>query len=305
MTAATLTAEKFVEAAEILELSRDFKVLRRFVPDPAAYIGWTGAIPDGCKTGAFLDVETTGLNVRTDKITEFSLVPFLFDADGVVYDAGKGMSFLNDPGIPIAPEVTALTGITDEMVKGQRIDVDTVRAAVEEAVIIIAHHADFDRKMVEREMPFFRTKHWACSHTEVPWTSTFGCQAAKLAIILADACHQFSDARHRAVEDCHVGVNVLANARVDGRPALSFLLESARQSTCRVWAVDSPFPKKDTLKARGYFWSPPEEGGRKQWYRDVRPEELEEELMWCRDIGGARPESVRFGSKDRYSVRVL
>lgn len=304
MTAA-LTAEKFAEAAEILSLSENHRVLTRFVPDPAVYVGWAGAIPDGCKTGVFVDVETTGLNVRTDKITEFSLVPFVFDADGVIYDAGKGLSYLNDPGMPIAPEVTALTGITDEMVKGYRIDVDAVRPIVEEAAIVIAHHADFDRKMCEREMPFFRTKHWACSQIEVPWKETFACQAAKLAIILADACRQFSDARHRAVEDCHVGVNVLANARVDGRPALSFLLESARQSTCRVWAVDSPFPKKDMLKQRGYFWSAPEDAGRKCWYRDVRPEELDDEIMWCRDIAGARPDAVRFGSKDRYSVRVL
>jgi hypothetical protein len=50
--------------------------------------------------------------------------------------------------------VTALTGITDEMVAGQRIDEAVVSAFVKDAVIVIAHNAGFDRKFAERSDAF-------------------------------------------------------------------------------------------------------------------------------------------------------
>lgn len=296
-----------LEAVDLLSRSPDHRVLTRFVPDPAIYLGQVAHLSaDGCKTGLFLDVETTGLDTRRDTIIELGVVPFVFDpADGSIYDAGKGLSYFRDPGRPLDAKITEITGITDEMVAGQSIRHDAVRAMVNDAVLIIAHHAEFDRKFVEREMPFFRETRWACSQIDVPWVDTFGCQAAKLGIILSDACSQFSDGRHRAVEDCHVGVNVLANAVDDSdNPAMAHLLASARQMTNRVWAEGAPFPKKDTLKARGYKWSSKDDGGRNVWYRDVFDDALAEEEMFARDIGGATPRVVRFGSKDRYSTRV-
>lgn len=296
-----------LEAVAALRESPDYRVLSRFVPDPARYLGSGFTPPEGVKTAVFVDVETTGLDTRTDRIVELALVPFTFDADGVVYDAGKGLSFFHDPGIPIPPEITAIHGITDAMVKGHKIDVAAVEGALAEASLVVAHSADFDRKMLERLSGAFREKHWACSQREIDWGGVFGCRAAKLQIVLGDACSQFFEGEHRALGDCHVGVNVLANA-IDGQhsTALSHLLHSARQLTARVWAEGAPFQKKDALKARGYLWSPgPEEGGRKCWYRDVRPgPELDEEIMFARDIAGASPRVVRFGAKDRYSIRV-
>lgn len=202
MTApATSTQDRFEAAAEILALSENFRVLRRFVPDPVAYLGDRFAAPPGCKTALFVDVETDGLDVKQDRVIELSIVPFVFDPDGIVYDAGKALSFLQDPKRALPPEIVALTGITDEMVKGQSIDLDQVRPLVDEAALIIAHHAAFDRPMLERAVPLFRDKAWACSHVEVPWEKEFGCRVAKLPIILSDACGQFSDEHHRATED--------------------------------------------------------------------------------------------------------
>lgn len=297
-----------LEAVEVLRESPDYRVLRRFIPDPAIYIDPPAAdAKTELKAGVFFDVESTGLDTRTDRIVELASVPFSFDpATGIVHDAGKGIAYFNDPGFKIPPEVTAIHGITDDMVAGQAIDIARVEAIVADAQLVVAHSADYDRKMLERLSSVFRDKHWACSQREVEWDQVFGCRAAKLAIILGDACSQFFEGEHRALGDCHVGVNVLANAHDPaGETALWHLLHSARLQTCRVWARGSAFPKKDILKARGYLWSPgPEEGGRKCWYRDVRPSDVEEEVMFARDIAGANPEVVRFGAKDRYSVRV-
>lgn len=60
------------------------------------------------------DVETTGLSPENDAIIEFAAVRF---ENGM---PGETLSFLCDPGYPIPPEITQLTGITTEMVKGRK-----------------------------------------------------------------------------------------------------------------------------------------------------------------------------------------
>ena len=58
-----------------------------------------------------VDVETTGLEVRQEKITELALVRVEGDT---VTDC---FSTLVNPGRPISEMVSSLTGITDAMVK--------------------------------------------------------------------------------------------------------------------------------------------------------------------------------------------
>jgi DNA polymerase-3 subunit epsilon len=55
------------------------------------------------------------------------MVPFEFDANGHIYRLLPEYNSLNDPGKSIPSIVTQLTGITDEMVKGQSINLDTVK----------------------------------------------------------------------------------------------------------------------------------------------------------------------------------
>ena len=94
----------------------------------------------------------------------------------------------------------------------------------------------------------------------------------------------------------------MANAVREQRTALSYLLESTRKLTYRVWAEGSSFQAKDKLKARGYEWRP-DDTGRKCWFKDVHASDVDEETMFARDIAGAAPEVVKFGAKDRYSIR--
>jgi DNA polymerase-3 subunit epsilon len=60
---------------------------------------------------AFFDLETTGVNLSTDRIIEVAIIKIL--PDGTRQVKRK----LLNPGIPIPPETTAIHGITDEMVK--------------------------------------------------------------------------------------------------------------------------------------------------------------------------------------------
>lgn len=302
------TLDEAEALAVILENHPDYRILRRFVPDPARYVKAPPATLESVevKTGIFLDVEATGLNIRTDRITQLALVPFTYDANGIIVDAGVGLSYYDDPGVPIPAEVVELTGITDEMVRGQKIDEAAVGELVSSAGIVIAHHASYDRPMVERRIPLFRDAFWGCSYKDIDWKKRFGCRTSKLGVVLSDSLAEFHEA-HRAVDDCHVGVHVLGSARGDdGRTALAHLLESARKNTVRIWATDAPFTVKDSLKNHGYTWSNGDGGTRKCWWLDTLPSLLNDELHWLKENGKVhRPDLQRFGAKDRYSVRVM
>jgi hypothetical protein len=106
--------------------------------------------------------------------------------DGRVVGVRDLLSSFNEPSVPIPTDVTALTGITDEMVAGQRIDEAAVSAFVEDAVIVIAHNAGFDRKFAERYLPVFERKAWGCSATEVEWRQ-HGFEGSRLGYLLNDA----------------------------------------------------------------------------------------------------------------------
>jgi len=288
--------------AQALDATGDFLVLRRFVP-PTTY---DGPSPSGVRRGLIVDVETTGLDWSTDAIIEFGAVPFEFDREGRVYDVHAPLEFFEDPGRPIPDDVIALTGITDAMVRGQRIDDAAVQAALDSASLVIAHNAGFDRKFLERRFPAFAQKHWACSQTEVAW-ERFGCRGRKLDYLMFRCCGLFHTG-HRAADDCQATLHVLATPRNGEQSPLQGLLERARRTTHRVWATASPFDSKDTLRSRGYKWHGGSAQRAKAWYRDLGDREaMQAELEWLREAVYAPAPSAattqEFTAKERYSER--
>jgi len=297
-----------------LDESPEYRVLRRFVPRVRYHEeSWNLGDPSPVRLGAFVDVETTGLDRELDEVVEFSMVPFTYDAKaGVALEVlhGEAITGFDEPTREISDEVQAVHGITPAMVKGHRLDDAKITALVERCAIMIAHNADYDRPICERRLPVFSRVRWACSQQEVPW-KTYGVVGAKLEHILEGACHEFYDA-HRALDDCLVGIHCLAQPMVEGRTPLSHLLESARQPTVRVFAIDSPFPKKEAIKARRprYKWSDGKSGMRKGWYVDLKPAAVDAEIEWLMvEIFSGRVEErhaiacERFSARDRYSLR--
>ena len=150
-------------------------------------------------------------------------------------------------------EITALTGITDEMIAGRSIDPEAVEAFIADAAIVIGHNSRFDRPIAENDWPVFKGVDWACSLDEIPWREN-GFEGTTLAYLLADA-GLFADAHH-ASGDCCALLHILSSPfGAEGRSALATLLANARQATIRLFVVDSPLDRKDLLKARGYRWS--------------------------------------------------
>lgn len=264
------------EMAAALDASGRYRVLRRL--EHRSFV----TPPDGSPTrlGLFLDVETTGLDPARHEVIELAMVPFSYSLDGHIFEIGTPFQKLREADQPISDEVTALTGITNEMVAGQTIDPAEVAAFASSAALVIAHNAAFDRRFVEPLSDIFTTKPWACSMTQVDWGAE-GFEGTKLVYLAMGA--GFFYERHRAVHDCVAAIELLAMALPkSGVPAMAHLLERARRPSWRIWAENAPFDLKNVLKTRGYRWNGEENPNPRAWYIDVDDKSKDEELSFLR-----------------------
>jgi DNA polymerase-3 subunit epsilon len=286
--------------AEMLAQSPAYRVLRKLIPRNE-FARCEGQVT---KSGILLDVETTGLNTRQDEIIELAMVKFAYLPDDRIARVTDVFSSFNEPENPIPAEITDLTGITDEMVFGHRIDPDAVAAFAADAVIVIAHNANFDRRFAERYWPLFERKAWACSATEVEWRK-HGFDGSRLGYLLAGVglFHQ----AHRAIDDCHALIEVLASdISKMNRSGLAILLERARRKTMRIWAEQSPFELKDELKKRGYRWNDGADGRPRSWYIDVDEASQADEVAFLRTtiyLRDVEPRMQAMSAMNRFSNR--
>lgn len=292
------------EAAEALEATGRYKILRR-IPK------WIDSKPAegarGIKVGMVVDVETTGLDPNKDVIIEFAAVMFSYGPDGRIYTVSEPYQAYNDPGIPIPAEITELTGITQDMVAGQKLDTKEIDEMFGCSNLCIAFNAAFDRRFCERiTMSAGAKKPWACAMDQIPWKAE-GIAGRRLEYI-ASAQGFFYEA-HRAVDDCLALVHLLSlPLPKSGKPALLALREQALKPTFRVWAEKAPFDLKDVLKARGYQWQAEATMARpKAWFRNFDDQaKVDAEKAWLQEAIYGRPTTVRVDQVslfDRFSGR--
>ncbi len=96
---------------------------------------------------AIIDVETTGGDPKSERITEIAIV--LHDGQQVV----ETFSSLVNPEVPIPDFITRITGIDNEMVRGAPKFYEVARRVVEltEGALFVAHNARFDYSFVQKE----------------------------------------------------------------------------------------------------------------------------------------------------------
>ncbi|MBR5547324.1 MAG: PolC-type DNA polymerase III [Clostridia bacterium] len=94
-----------------------------------------------------LDFETTGLSHTMDRIIEVGAVKI---ENGVISDE---LSILCDPGVPLKPKISELTGITDLMLRGKESPAEGVQKLLDFIgdCPVAAHNAPFDMGMLEAE----------------------------------------------------------------------------------------------------------------------------------------------------------
>lgn len=284
--------------AQQLEKHPDFRVLRRLQPC-LQFAPAQGPV----RHVVLLDTETTGLDASREKIIELALVRVEVDA-GTGRPCGSVQVYdgLEDPGMPISPEIEALTGISNDMVRGQQLDEARVAELLAGADLIIAHNAAFDRPFVEARLPVFAQLPWACSFADIDWR-TEGQSSAKLEN-LALSHGWFYDA-HRAEMDCHALLAVLGQTLPKAeQTGLARLLRAGSQTSYRLQATAAPFDVKDLLKARGYRWN----AEQRVWQILLSDEAaLQVECDWLRSAvyGGraARVQLEKLHAGIKYSAR--
>ena len=279
--------------------SQDYRVTKPFTPRTS----YSDALPPAkLLKAAILDTETTGINQLTDKIIELGIVIVEYAPDtGQVYRVLETFDELEDPGMPIPPESTKIHNITDEMVKGKKINDEAVEHLLSDVSLIIAHNATFDRGFTEARLPFFQKKAWACSYAQMPWKAE-GFGAASLEFLAYRFGFHFTG--HRASVDCHALLEVLqSDLPVSGIKVFKMLLDKARTPDIKVWALNSPFETKDKLRERGYRW----DGERKLWNKAVSNDEMSLETEWLKaEVYNNRAfkiEQEKMDAYNRFSTR--
>ena len=129
----------------------DFKMIygcEFYMVDAMKYVFNSCKKPLKKATYVVLDLETTGLSCRYDKIIEFGAVKVV---DGLVTST---IDILIDPEREIPKVITNLTGITNDMVKGQ----PTIKQALPTILefigdnILVTHNAQFDFSFLQEEL---------------------------------------------------------------------------------------------------------------------------------------------------------
>ncbi len=286
--------------------SGDFVVLRKI--DLARDHRFTRKSVRGSRTALCLDTETTGLDYTQDRIIELGIVAFEYDPEtGAIIQIIGRYSGFEDPGAPLAEEIKQITGITDEMLVGQVFDDGQIAAMVEDASLVIAHNAAFDRKFVETRFPLFTNIPWACTVSQINW------QAERISSrtleYLLYKCGGYCINAHRALDDTEglLGL-LLGKLPVSDTPIFKALLEASAEVSSKIYAVGAPFDKKDALKQRGYRWNDGSRGGTKGWWVSVPRDQEAKELAYLAEeiYPGGNTSSVEItwiDANSRFSVR--
>ncbi|MDA3820747.1 MAG: exonuclease domain-containing protein [Candidatus Delongbacteria bacterium] len=96
---------------------------------------------------AVLDVETTGVSPRRDKITDIAV--FIFDGDKII----DSFESLVNPECRIPERITALTGISNLMVEDAPCFYEIAKKIIEitEQRIVVGHNVNFDYNFIRHE----------------------------------------------------------------------------------------------------------------------------------------------------------
>lgn len=205
------------------------------------------------------DIETTGLNAGSDRMTEIG---------AVIYAGGEIKETFNtfvDPGMHIPAEITQLTGITDRDVKGAPSEAEAMKSFLKFAGDrpIVAHNADFDtgfmsaaaaRSGIEFEPVYLDTL--ALSHALLPDLKRHKLDIVSNRLSLPEFNH------HRASDDA------LVVARIMGR-FLPMLAQQGARTVNDIQEVYARIKPADHTKSRHMILLVKNKAGLKNLYELV------------------------------------
>ncbi len=225
-----------------------------------------------------LDLETTGLSHDDDEVIEIAMKLIEVDKKtGNYVTAVKQYECYNQPKQRISEEITALTGITNEIVKGKEIDWKLVEKLLSYSQLIVAHNAWFDRNMLEK---YIRPRNiWACSSNDVDWKER---GFAKSSLELLSIWHGFYYDAHRAMNDVNATIHLITNSHYDIKPIVE-LIENAKKPHYTIvnkFSYNEEYIKLIRKRNRAYRFN----RDNKSWNILLNDEKkLEAEKLWLAD----------------------
>ena len=154
-----------------------------------------------------IDVETTGLDYTTDHITEIAAIRAEVSSDGSIREIGRFQTFVAlPPGAEIPPEITELTGIVPEDLRGAPVAYRAALALRRFSLgsALVAHNAPFDLAFL-----MFGTLPDGFACTRAMSRLVDPDESAKL----ADVCQRYGvelNGHHRAMNDVEATLQVYA-----------------------------------------------------------------------------------------------
>src|SRR6266496_1564083 len=193
-------------------------------------------------TFVVVDLETTGLRPGSARICEIGAVRVS------ELELADEFQTLVDPGVPIGPAISALTGLRDSELRGQPQAVAAVRRFLEFAgdAVLVAHNARFDLGFLDLE-----TQRLTGARLAGPVVDTVGLARRLLAgrtprAGLASLAHFFGTAArpcHRALPDAQATAEILVHllglAQERGARTVADLAELAAPRVRKVYAKRS------------------------------------------------------------------
>lgn len=225
---------------------------------------------------AIVDTETTGTDPLTDEVIDIAVVMLEVDDAGEIVGIASAGQALRDPHMPIPPQITVLTGITDDDVRGKTIDLDRLERLLASADVRVAHSAAFDIAFIDNLMPGLAGAAWACSMADFDWLAA-GFDGRKLGHLLMQI-GRFSEA-HRAMADVIALVHLLAHRLPHGGTILRDVLANAERQTVRFEATNARYERRGLLKARGYRW----DARYRVWWMEIDECACASEERWFRE----------------------
>jgi DNA polymerase III epsilon subunit-like protein len=202
-------SEDVMKALHILSSHPEYKVCRHIqdqfpiiIPKEPFYII------------TILDLETTGLDASQDKIIEIAMrCVAVSKATRRVLGVVDTYAGLNEPTTPISANITRITHLTNEQLKGQTIDWARVHEIFSKTKYAVCHNTEFDHGFLKQQTPEdiqqqVSTMLFACTLKDINWYAR-GYDPRKLDYLNFNLGYFYG--AHRALIDCDAVLNLLLN----------------------------------------------------------------------------------------------
>ncbi|HAT7956459.1 TPA: DNA polymerase III subunit epsilon [Legionella pneumophila] len=254
-----------------------------------------------------IDLETMGMDAKSHEIIEIGLLSFLFSTGDGIVEVIDTYNELNDPHKLIPEEITKITGITNEDVKGKAIDWDKVHGMLKQSHLLICHNSRFDRNFLELQTPeqvgkLVEKRPFGCTLQDIDWRSR-GYESSKLEYLNFKLGFFYEG--HRAIVDCWATLNLL----LQEKGAFEELKSNVKTKETLLCAENAAFDKKDLLKLRNYRWSDGTGALPKCWWSIIPNDQLSHEKAWldeqiyCRTGASDSLRQMEITAFKRYSFR--